>query len=573
MSLRRRLFLPVVTALLPIIAIEAYNQVELRSTREQEVNDKAVDQARRVAAEQERIVDGVRNVLSTLVVLNSVRSQQAARCNGLFAAILPKYEGFKSLVATRADGTPFCAARANDNVPVEALAVGERPFFKEAMGKEVFVVGGYARVSGSGTPIFHIALPYFDHGNRPRGVVYVGYSLKSLANRLSGSHLAKNQTLSLVDRDGVFLVRQPGWKDHVGRPISHEVWSRIAAATAPFHFEARSPQDGVARVFGVIPSAFNSGGFAVSIGLDRAAEFGSLNEANLREILVIAGGTLFAFFLAWQIGLRLVRAPIEGLLETTRRWRNGDLAARTGLVGPTEFGQLGEAFDAMADDLQQAMHAKDMLLQELNHRVMNSLQTISALFSLQARSLQDPDARAKFNDAVSRINSIAVAYRRMHTSGGVDTIDFAEFLRELCADISRSLLPEDNPCRVTCDPVLLGSQQASSLALIVNEMVTNAVKHGGKNSLIEVVFTQSADGYRLSVRNAGALPPDYDPAAGSGFGMRMVKMLVDQLGGEFTVSSGDGHTAFTVTFTPAAPAPTDVTVVEDQNGAADKVLA
>lgn len=573
MSLRRRLFLPVVTALLPIIAIETYNQVELRATREQEVNNKAVDQAARVAAEQERIVDGVRNVLSTLVVLNSVRSQQAARCNGLFAAILPNYEGFDSLVATRVDGTPFCAARANKNVPVEALSVGDRPFFKAAMEKKIFVVGGYARVSGSGTPVFHIAVPYFDYSNRPRGVVYVGYSLKSLANHLSGSELAEGQTLSLVDHDGIILVRQPGWADYVGRPIAQDIWRRMTAATAPFHVEARSARDGVMRILGVVPSALNSGGFAVSIGLNRETEFGSLKEANLREILVIAGGTLFAFFLAWQIGLRLVRAPIEGLLETTRRWRTGDFAARTSLSGPTELGQLGEAFDAMADDLQQAMHAKDMLLRELNHRVMNSLQTISALFSLQARSLQDPDARAKFNDAVSRINSIAVAYRRMHASGGVDTIDFSEFLRDLCADISRSLLPEGNPCRVTCDPVLLGSQQASSLALIVNELVTNAVKHGGKNSPVEVIFSRTTDGYRLSVRNAGTLAQDYDPAAGSGFGMRMVKMLVEQLGGEFKVSSMDGHTEFTVTFVPAAPAPANVAVVQARNGAADKLPA
>ncbi len=550
MSLRQRLFLPVVAALLPIIAIEGYNQIELHATREREVRDSAIDQARRVAAEQERIVDGVRNVLSTLVVLNSVRSQEVARCNGLFAAILPNYEGFDSLVATRADGTPFCAARAKGDGSLKSLAVADRPFFKEAMEKEIFVVGGYARVSG--VPVFHIAVPYFDRSNRPRGVVYVAYSLKSLTTRLSGSQLTEGEMLSVVDRDGIILVRQPDWEDHVGRPISHEIWTRLTTATMPFDFEAVSRADGVTRIFGVVPPSLVPEGFAVIVGLNREAAFAPLKDASMREILVIAGGTLFAFLLAWLIGLRLVRAPIEDLLETTRRWRDGDLAARTSLSGPTELGQLGEAFDAMANDLQQAMHAKDMLLRELNHRVMNSLQTISALFTLQARSLQDPDARAKFDDAVNRINSVAVAYRRMHASGGVETIDFAEFLRELCADISRSLLPEDNPCRVKSDAVLLGSQQASSLALIVNELVTNAVKHSGNDSPIEVTFTQSADVCRLSVRNAGSLPPGYDPANGSGFGMRLVKMLADQLGGRLEVSGAAGRTEFAVTFAPEA---------------------
>ena len=573
MSLRRRLFLPVVAALLPIVAIEAYNQADLHATRGREVRERAIDQARRVAAEQQRIVDGVRNVLSTLVVLNSVRAQETARCNGLFAAILPNYEGFDSLVATRADGTPFCAASANEGAPAEALTVGDRPFFKEAMKKEVFAIGGFARVPGIGTPVFHIAVPYFDRANRPRGVVYVGYDLKSLANRLSGSQLTEDQTLSVIDRDGIILVRQPGWEDHVGRPIAHEFWKRLTTATMPFDFEASSPVDGVTRIFGVIPPALNAGSFAISIGLNREAAFAPLNAANLRESLVIAGGTLFAFLLAWLIGLRLVRAPIEGLLETARRWRGGDLAARTNLSGPSELEQLGEAFDAMAGDLQRAMRAKDMLLRELNHRVMNSLQTISALFSLQARTLRDPDAREKFNDAVSRINSIAVAYRRMHTSGGVEAVDFSEFLRELCADISRSLLPEENACRVTSEAIMLGSQQASSLALIVNELVTNAVKHGDANTPIEVTFTQSGDVCRLSVRNGGALPPDYDPSDQSGFGMKMVKMLADQIDGRFEVASADGYTEFVVAFAPAAPQAIDAAAAERGTGTADKASA
>jgi hypothetical protein len=129
MSLRRRLFFPVVTALLPIIAIEAYNQVQLRTAREQEIRDSSIEQARRVAAELQRIIDGAHNVLSTIVVLNSVRTQEAARCNGLFVAILPSFKGFESLVAARADGQPFCVARAaNKNGRIDLPSVGKRRF-------------------------------------------------------------------------------------------------------------------------------------------------------------------------------------------------------------------------------------------------------------------------------------------------------------------------------------------------------------------------------------------------------------------------------------------------------------
>ena len=554
MSLRQRLFLPIVTALLPIIAIEAYNQVELHATREHEVRNSAIGQARQVAGEQERIVDGVRNVLSTLAVLKSVRVQEPARCNGLFAAILPNFDGFESLVATRADGTPFCAARANGNASLKNMpSVRDRPFFKKAMTKQIFVVGGFARAPGTGTPVFHIAVPYFDYGKHLRGVVYVGYNLRSLAAHLSQSQRAKGQTLSVIDSNGVVLVRQPGPESDIGRPVSPKLRARLANAITPFHFEARSPRDSVARIYGVIPSSLNAGGFSIRIGLNREAAFASLNSANTRQLLVIAAGTLLAFLLAWLIGLHLVRAPIEGLLETTRRWRLGDLSARTGLSGTTEMGQLGEAFDAMAGDLQQAIQVKDMLLRELNHRVMNSLQTISALFSLQARALDDPTARNQFSDAVSRINSIALAYRRMHAAEGAETIDLAEFLTELCADIGNSLMPQGSPCRVESEPLLLGSQDASSLALIVNELLTNAIKYGRKGSPIDVTLVKADGAYRLAIRNEGTLPPDYDLEGQSGFGTRMVRMLAERMGGRLGVASAAGHTEFSVTFTPAPP--------------------
>ena len=482
MSLRRRLFIPVVTALLPIVAIEAYNQAQLRTAREHEVRDSAVDQARRVAAEQQRINDGVHNVLSTLAVLNSVRSQDAARCNGLFAAILPNFEGFESLVATRADGTPFCVARAGqEKSHIDLTPVSDQRFFKDAVEKRAFVVGGYAREPGSEAYVFRLAMPYFDHSKRLRGVIYVSLNLAWLAIRLSGPQWNEGKEFSIVDRDGVVLVHQPNWERYVGRPMPSELWTRVETAATPFDFDARSSRDGVQRIFGAIPPARGPGGLTVIVGLNRQAAFSSLNDANLRGLLVITCGALIAFSLAWMIGLQLVRNPIEGLIKTARRWRNGELAARTRLTGTTEFGQLGEAFDGMAADLEQAMQYKDLLLREINHRVMNSLQTISALFSLQARSLRDPEARQRFNDAVSRVNSIALAYRRMHTAGGVEAIDFSEYLRELCVDISQSLMPQGRACRVEADSILLGSQQASSLALIVNELVTNAVKHGGRN--------------------------------------------------------------------------------------------
>src|SRR5690242_16080524 len=91
LTLTRRLLLLVLLALLPPLAVEAYNQLELRREREREVAAAAVRQAERLAAEERRVIDGVRQVLATLVELPEVRGQDAAACDALFAAIRPHH--------------------------------------------------------------------------------------------------------------------------------------------------------------------------------------------------------------------------------------------------------------------------------------------------------------------------------------------------------------------------------------------------------------------------------------------------------------------------------------------------
>jgi two-component sensor histidine kinase len=175
---------------------------------------------------------------------------------------------------------------------------------------------------------------------------------------------------------------------------------------------------------------------------------------------------------------------------------------------------------------------------------------MSALFSLQARNLRDPEARAQFSEAVGRINSMALAYRRMHSTEELEAVEFASYLRELCAAISNSLM-QDHACQVEADTILLEPQQASSLVLIANELVTNAIKHGTKNSPVNVTFERTEDRCCLTVRSFGLLPADND--AGSGFGMQMVTILVNQLDGRLDVSARNGQIEFAVTFSPTVP--------------------
>jgi two-component sensor histidine kinase len=181
---------------------------------------------------------------------------------------------------------------------------------------------------------------------------------------------------------------------------------------------------------------------------------------------------------------------------------------------------------------------------------MNSLQTISALFRLQSRTVQPPEAAAQFEQAVRRIDAIALAYKRMHAADGVESVEFASFMAALCRDLEASLM--STSCIVRAEPLHLSASQAIPLSLILNELVTNAVKHGSDGAEPIVVELKSGgDLCRLAVHSAGSLPEERR-AATHGFGMKMVSTMVEQLHGKLEVTSQNGRTEFAVTFRPAA---------------------
>jgi two-component sensor histidine kinase len=424
-----------------------------------------------------------------------------------------------------------------------------------------FAVGDYSVGRFTHKQVVSFALPFLDRAGERGGVVAVSVDLAWFAKEVGGPEWNGDQIMTIADRNGHILVRQPNDNNYIGQLVPKDIWAFAAALKAPATRDITSSLDGRIRIVGLVPPSAGPGGFLVAAGISRDAAFHDLKVSDQRSWLGTGVVTLGSLVLAWLFGQRLIRAPIGRLIATTRKWRGGEYGARAAMTGSSEIHELGRSFDDMADALEEALQHKDMLLRELSHRVMNSLQTIAALFRLQARQVKDPQARAQFANAVTRINSVALAYRRMQAEAGVELVDFAAFLRELCADLHQSLMPASAPCDVQADPVMLGADQAMPLALIVNELIINALKHGARDQPVTVLLGRSTDGCRLAVRSGGALPAGYDPMETAGFGMQMVNLIVKQLNGKLEASSMGGQTEFAVSFVPVVPQPTILTVI------------
>ena len=190
--------------------------------------------------------------------------------------------------------------------------------------------------------------------------------------------------------------------------------------------------------------------------------------------------------------------------------------------------------------------------QESDHRLLNGLQMIMSLLSLQSRASENAEVASQLAGAADRIATIGRIHRRLHSFDGVQTFALKQYLEDLCRDFS-VILSTERPERlivVEGIEVTLPAVTAVPLGFIASELITNAAKYGTGRITVSLE-ANPVNGYALSVSNDGpGLPEGFDPAAGKGLGMRIIRSLVKQIGGELRFGRSDRNQGarFTVLF-------------------------
>lgn len=195
---------------------------------------------------------------------------------------------------------------------------------------------------------------------------------------------------------------------------------------------------------------------------------------------------------------------------------------------------------------------KEVLLREIHHRVKNNMQVISSLLSLQSSYVKDNQYKEMFKESQNRIKTMALIHEKLYQSHDLEKIDFKEYVIDMVQGLSRAYgVPGDIVVRVEMDTFYLGIDTAIPCGLIINELVTNSLKHAFPGKKGEVtVSLRSEDGIiELTVRDNGVgLPENVDFENTQTLGLRLVTMLAkDQLDGEIRVDRRKG-TEFCITF-------------------------
>ena len=186
------------------------------------------------------------------------------------------------------------------------------------------------------------------------------------------------------------------------------------------------------------------------------------------------------------------------------------------------------------------LRERAILMDEMQHRIANSLQIIASILLLKARAVKSEETREHLRDAHDRVMSLAAV--QQHLQSDLSDVDVGPYLTKLCESLAGSMIRDGRALvlRVAADPAVVTSREAVSLGLVVTELVINALKHAfppGRDGGIEVAYRLEPEGWTLSVTDNGVGMPTDAPAASAGLGTSIIQGLAKQLGAE--VSNAD----------------------------------
>jgi len=350
-SLRVRLLLLVLVALIPARGLGIYMTWEMRQAARTEALQDAMRLARITSTAGERLIEGAHQILTVLARLPEVRRRDGAVCSKLFADLLKPYPHFSNLGAATPNGHVFCSA-----VPFEGAAnIADRTYFQRAVDRRGFAVGEYRIGQITGKAVINFGYPALDSAGQVEAIVFAGLDLSWLSRLLAEARLPENSTITAVDVAGQVLARYPDPERWVGKSFPETPFVRAAISQQDQGTVEAQGLDGTPRLYAFTPllAGERERIAYVYIGIPSDSAFAKANQID-HWSLVGFGIVLIFALLATGIGSRvLILRPVTALVQTMRRLGSGDLAARTGLPHtPSEVGRLATALDEMAERLE-----------------------------------------------------------------------------------------------------------------------------------------------------------------------------------------------------------------------------
>lgn len=552
-SLGLRLIFLILLAALPVFAIQIIHEIEVRDTRQAAILDNAETLAGLVAARQNRIVESSRLLLTSLSHLQSIRERNAERCDSVVREIATQVADLTAIAVLDPDGERWCVSLTGTS----PLNLADREYFRDTLRTKTmqssnFIIG---RQTGEGSITF--THPVLSSDGVVQAVVFVAYRTSVLSRTLNEPPLPDGAIAALIDRGGTVAAAWPEPGAWMGKNLADSPIVQQATGQRQGSIRGKAGWwDGQEYAFAFAPMQQPTQ-LTVLVGLPMAAALRQSEALFWREVAWTSVIFLIASLVAIIGAHFTIARPLQGLRDRADRLARGDFEPPPSThEGGREIQSLSKHLEAMARSLErrqselvEAVQQKDLLLKEVNHRVKNNLQLIASLLSLQRLNIADPATRHQFDQAVSRINTVAHIHQRLYADERVDQVALDAFFPDFCTELAAAAADEDSKVTIECEAgaCYLPTDKVIPLALIVNELVTNAFKYSypGGEGVIRVTCHPKSDTLIVSVSDEGRpLPAELDPATSKGLGMRMIVGLARQIRARLEIVRGSRGKTF-----------------------------
>ncbi len=374
-SLRSRLLILVLLAVVPTLGLTLYTYVELRNLMVADAQREALRIARIAARDQEDTIQDTRQLLFALAQLPEMHNADPIACSEFLSRLLSQYPQYAALGLVGRDENLLCNAFLTD----EPVNLTDRSYFQRALHTRDFAIGDYQSNLLGDRATLSFGYPVLDETSQVvEAVLFASLDLTWLNQLAAQAQLPHGSTLLAVDENGVVLVRYPDPAAWVGQPVPEApIVETILARQGEGMVEAYGV-DGVRRLFAFTPLTGLPEGenVYVSVGIPTSVVFANANRLLLRSLAGLGLVTALALAATWFGGDLLVIRWVSTLVNAAKRLSGGDLSVRSGLsAGQGELGQLARAFDEMAESLEKRMAERDRVEEALreNRRALATL--------------------------------------------------------------------------------------------------------------------------------------------------------------------------------------------------------
>jgi two-component sensor histidine kinase len=541
-SVSMLLILLVLLAIVPAWAFASYVAAQYALAERQSIEAAGRANARSVASSLNFRLRSLESAMAALALSNNLR---ASNLNGFYVeAQVMAATQHVTVALVSPDGAQILNTSAQNGSVLPPAAAEAN--YAQAMSARATQYSSLIWGSVSNQWLMSVAVPVIVENEARYALVVGAPSVVQWGEVLDNLELPKGWAAALIDDKNIISARRPSPELHVGKPVHPSVLGVLTSDESSFGI-GRSIDDKPVHIFF---HRLKQAPWTVLIGVPSElisnSVWNSVSPVFIGGLVVL----LVSILVAWLLGKQFTTELIN-IAKAAMAFRTGQDKMLT--VAPSrirELAELKETLDSAISErtryefrLKGLISDKELLMQEVHHRVKNSLQLVRGILSLQARGTIHPEAKIALNDAATRILTVADVHQHLYQGLSTAEVDIQQYLKDLARDLSKSLLDQapDRSVNVTAPSLIWSAEKIIGLGLIVAELVTNAIKYGDGPVIIEL--TVKPDQTTLLVVEDGGkgFPETFEMGDGGGLGSKLITSLVRPDEGSVTVDRSVPH--------------------------------